>query len=192
MTEPPPQGPTGETIRWEDVPTLMRELRAMAQSLLRRESRAESLQPTALVMSALRRQRTGDMDWSEVRWDDRRAFFGCVHRAMRQALVDHARARSALKRAVKRTLQVDQIHLNDLAQTAEEQPEVVHALDLALSRLEAEHPERAELVEHRFFSGLTLEETGEMLGVGERTVRRWWTLTRLWLYDEILKIVGQE
>lgn len=175
-----------ELITWDDLGPFMAEVRAMAGALLRREWQAESLQTTALVLTALRRLRGADQDWSEVTWQNRHYFFGAMYTAMRRALIDHGRRRMAQKRAVS-VVRLEDLQLHDLPRTVEEAPEQVVALVEAIEQLEKEQPEWAEVVEHRYFGGLTIEDTARALGVSEATVKRRWDRARVFLHDEILR-----
>jgi RNA polymerase sigma factor (TIGR02999 family) len=183
-----------EAITWDHVHALMDELRAMARALLALEGNAQSLQPTALILTALWRQKPSGVDWNEVTWPNRTYFFGAMYRAMWQALIDHARKRMGKKYA--RPVQVEQLHLENLVQTADEHPEQILALKLALKGLRAKQPEWAELVEHRYISGYTVKETARVIGISERTIRRrWekeWERVRLVVYKEVLRILNEE
>lgn len=185
-----------QPITWDQLHALMSELRAMARALLALEGNAQSLhQPTALVLSALRRQVPGgtdrsEVDWNEVTWPNRRYFFGAMHKAMWRALRDHARKRNKKRRL--RTVQVEEIHLEDLARTAAERPEQIEALRMALEQLREHHPDRAGLIEHHYLSGYSWAEAARVMGVGERTARREGERARLLLYREILKILNEE
>jgi RNA polymerase sigma factor (TIGR02999 family) len=181
-----------ETITWHDVSALMSELRTMARDLLRLEGSAQSLTPTALVLTALRRQLPAGTEWQEVTWKDRAYFFGAMYRAMQRALIDHARSRNAKKRQAIRPLQVEDLRLDDLVATLRESPEQVGALLVALERLRQYKVEWAELVEHRYFAGYLIEETAQVMGVAEVTVRRWWACARVYLHDEVLRILNEE
>ncbi len=154
-----------------------RELRQMAADLMQRERPGHTLQPTALVHEAYIRL----VDSSHVKWESRAHFFGIAARAMRQILVDHARARAAEKRGGDwRRITLDE-HIEAFA-SAEIDP---FELDDALLRL-AELDERmAQIVELRFFGDLTEEEIAHFLGVSRRTVQREWWMARLWLRREL-------
>ena len=108
---------------------------------------------------------------------------------MRRTLLDHAERRRADKRIPPgQQVQVDQIHLENLARTADEHPEQIEALLEALENLRARHPQWAEIIEHRFYSGYTVEETARIMDIAEVTVRRWWKQARLLLLDELHRI----
>ncbi len=114
-------------------------------------------------------------------WDDRRHFFRVAARAMRQILLDQARRRVAQKRGGGEfALDIDELQVG----VETDQNQLV-ALDQALSRLEAENPRLAEVVELRFFAGLSVDETAAALGVSERTVKRDWRLARAFLHSEL-------
>ncbi len=183
-----------EPITWDNVQALMGELRAMARSLLARERDGRTLQPTALILTALRRQKPADSEWNEVSWPNRAYFFRAMYRAMWRALIDYARTR--MTKGPVRAVQVEQLHLENLAETAGQRPEQILALSLALQRLRARYPAWAELVEHRYISGCTVEESARLMGVSERTVRRrWereWERARSLLCREVLHILNKE
>jgi DNA-directed RNA polymerase specialized sigma24 family protein len=141
------------------------------------------------VLTALRRQVPAGTPFQEVTWKDRSYFLGATYQAMQRALIDHARRRNAQRKV--RLVQVEDLRLHDLAATAQEHPEWIEALALALERLRARHPELAELVEHRYFAGYTIDQTARVMGKGERTVRRWWDQARALLHDEVLRILNE-
>lgn len=171
-----------ERLSWDELYPLMEEVKALARGLLRHERQA-SLQTTALVLSALRRQRLADQDWHQVTWATRQYFFGAMYRAMTRALLDHARVR-----ARRRDLPVrpEDLQFDDLQQTLAHEPAQVVALVEALDELKQVQPQWVEALEHRFYGGLTLEETARMMEVDERTIRRWWERARLVLAQRIV------
>ncbi|MBI3911533.1 MAG: RNA polymerase subunit sigma [Armatimonadetes bacterium] len=175
-----------ELITWDELEPFMAEVRVMARDLLRQEWQAESLQTTALVLTALRRLRRAEQDWSEVTWQNRHYFFGAVYTAMGRALIDHGRRRMAKKRAVS-VVRLEDLQLHDLPRTVEEAPEQVVALVETLEQLKEEQPEWAEVVEHRYFGGLTSTDTARALGVSKATVDRRWGKARVFLHVEILR-----
>ena len=162
------------------VPLLYRELRSLASSQLRKESSAHTLQPTALVHEAYLKlvgQEPGPLE-------NRRHFFALAAKAMRQVLVDYARR----KRAEKRAGGLRRITLTDaLGQPLEIVGPGVDTVDLdqALTRLAEMRPRAARVVELRFFGGLTLDQTAEVLEVTQKTVVRDWRTARLWLLDRL-------
>ena len=156
------------------VPLLYEELRHIAAGLMARERNMATLQPTALVHEAyLRLLGGGDMEWQS-----RAHFLGAAAQAMRRILIEHARKRSRLKRGGDR----DRITLSDGHLQYETKPEDLLALEQALVKLEARDSEMARVVELRYFGGLTVEETAEVLGTSVRTVHRQWSGARAWLH----------
>lgn len=166
----------GESRAADRLLTLVYEqLRELAQRYLAQERPGHTLQPTALVHEAYVRM------VGEAEWEDRAHFFAVAARAMRRILVDHARTRSAAKRGGLGRRQPF-----EMAETCTARPdEYLVALDEALADLAQVDPELARLVELRFFGGLSVEETGEVLGVSPRTVKRHWTVARGWLHRAI-------
>ncbi|ETW93547.1 MAG: hypothetical protein ETSY1_38730 [Candidatus Entotheonella factor] len=183
-----------ETISWEDLPQFMAEARDMARRLLAREQNAQSIQTTALVMTALRRQRliSIDQEWHEVKWDNRHHFFAALHRAMIQALKDHARRRTAQKRTVRAMLNLDDVPPRDLWRATVERPEIIVALFEALEVLKRKYPELAVIVQHRYFDDFTIKQTAQVMELSERTVQRYWQRARVLLRDEILERINGE
>ena len=159
------------------VPAVYRELRRMAARYLRRERSQHTLQPTALVHEAFLKL----VDQRDVRWQNRAHFFGVAAQLMRRVLVDYARERAAGKRGGG----VGRLPLEDaLAIGASNQIDII-AVDDALNRLARVDPDQVRLVELRFFGGLTIEETAEVLGWSSGSVKREWTVARAWLQREI-------
>ena len=159
------------------LPMLYDELRKLAAAYLRRESREHTLQPTALVHEAWLRL----ADQSQVSWQNRAHFFGIAAQMMRRVLVDHARRHQADKRGAEFNL----IALDEHIDAAAEPSFDLIALDDALRTLAALDPQKSRLVELRYFGGLSVEETAEVLGVSEPTVKRQWRTAKAWLYGEI-------
>jgi RNA polymerase sigma factor (TIGR02999 family) len=153
------------------------ELRRIAAAHLRREREGHTLQPTALVHEAYVRL----VDQRDVEWQNRAHFLGIAAQAMRRILVDHARRRQAGKRAGGLT----RVTLDDAWMSPKERDVELVALDDALSTLAARDVELSRLVELRFFGGLTIEETAEVLGVSTATVERDWAVARAWLRREM-------
>ncbi|MGQ0648107.1 MAG: sigma-70 family RNA polymerase sigma factor [Gemmatimonadaceae bacterium] len=159
------------------------ELRRQAQLALRREDDGHTLQPTALVHEAW--LRLGDQH--SVRWESRTQFFALAAQMMRRVLVDHARTRRALKRAGG-AVQVSLGDVDVLAGRREETPlDAVDmiALDDALSRLAVLDPQKARLVDLRYFAGLSIPEAAAVLGVSQATIGREWAVARMWLRREL-------
>jgi RNA polymerase sigma factor (TIGR02999 family) len=159
------------------IPLVYEDLRARAAAALRPERPDHTLTPTALVHEAYLRL----VDQKLPRFESRKHFYGVAARIMRQVLVDHARTRKAKKRNAGR----DAVPLDEEVPIADERSGEIVALDDALVALAAVDPEKARLVELRYFTGLTIEETAEMLGVSPATVKREWALARAWLHREI-------
>ena len=157
---------------------LYRELRRLAEAAMRAERANHTLQPTALVHEAYLRL-AGDQG----RFDSRAHFLGVAASAMRRVLVDHARGRNAHKRGSGATL-VTLDDVEDLPQPVAEDVDLV-VLDDALSRLAALDARQGQIVELRFFGGLSVEETAAVLGVSERTIKREWQMSRAWLRREM-------
>jgi len=159
------------------IPIVYEELRRQAARYLRRERPGHTLQTTALIHEAYIRL----IDQKNVRWQNRAHFFAIAAQLMRRILVDHARGRQAAKRGgsdIKLPLEEGMI--------GSEGREVdLVALDEALERLASIDPQQSRVVELKFFSGLSVEETAEVLGVSQRTVKRDWNVAKAWLRREI-------
>jgi RNA polymerase sigma factor (TIGR02999 family) len=152
------------------------ELRRLARAYLRRERPDHSLPPTALVHEAYVKL----VDQRRVQWQNRGHFFAIAAQQMRRILVDHARAHGAAKRGAGVT-----VPLSD-GEVVIDPPSVdLIALNTALDKLERLDARQSRLVELRFFGGLTVEETAEILGIAPITVKRDWVLARTWLYREL-------
>ena len=161
----------------ELIPIVYRELRRLAEHYLRQERPDHTLQPTALVHEAYLRL----VDQRGVAWQNPAHFFGVAAQLMRRILVDYARRR----RAAKRGAAAPKITLERVAAASEGRAEDVLALDEALSRLARLDPRQARIVELRYFSGLTVDDTAEILGISPATVKREWSVARAWLSREI-------
>jgi RNA polymerase sigma factor (TIGR02999 family) len=176
---------TGLLLAWRDdeptagdalIDAVYAQLRVMARAHLGRERSNHSLPPTALVHEAYLKL----VDQRRVRWQNRAQFFAIAARVMRRILVDHARARASAKRGGGLTVS---LHDGD---AAFEPPDTnILALDVALQKLAAIDPRQSEMVELRFFGGLTVEEVAAVVGVAPITVKRDWALARTWLYREL-------
>lgn len=175
---------------------LYEELRQLAQRHLRAERANHTIQKTALVHEAFVRL----VAQQSVDWQSRAHFFGLASKLMRRILVDYARARLATKRGGGAdVLSLDQMTDAEPAQEASEQTptalqhldthtqEDVSAIDEALARLEQLDARQAQIVEMRYFGGLTVEQTAQAIGISEATVKREWTLARAWLKRELGK-----
>jgi RNA polymerase sigma factor (TIGR02999 family) len=166
----------------ELLPLVYRELHRQAERFMRAQLPGHTLQVTGLVHEAYLR-----LVDQEVQWQSRAHFFGVAGKAMRSILVDHARARKAAKRGGGG----QQLTLGAADAAAGAEPAVdVLALDEALARLAELNPEHSRLVELRYFAGLSIEETAEVLGVSPATVKRQWQVVRLWLRRELIADPG--
>ena len=159
------------------VPMVYAELRRIARRQMGRERVGHTLQPTALVNEAYLRL----VDIQQVKWQDRAHFFAMSARVMRRVLVDAARARGYQKRgAGAQRVSFDEAMLGGPARATD-----VVALDAALQALAHVDSRKSQIVEMRSFGGLSVEETAHALHISERTVKRDWTMARLWLWREI-------
>ena len=183
----PPKDVTALLARWSRgdsdaldalMPIIYAECRRMAARQLALERRDHSLDPTALVHELYLRL----VDQQRASWENRAQFFGVAARLMRRVLVDHARARHAEKRGGDAVF----VSLDAAADTPDDSHVAdVLAIDEALERLAAHDPEQVQIVELRYFAGLTVEETARVVGRSPRTVKREWRLAKAWLYQEL-------
>ena len=160
------------------IPLVYDELRQIAHARLRNEREGHTLNTTALVHETYLKL----VGTQHVEWRDRVHFFGAAANAMRRVLIDHARTRHREKRGGPNPVHVS---LTEALSVAIERDEDLIALDDALERLNAENPRYSRVVECRFFAGLTLEETADVLDVSLATVKRDWTFCRAWLNREL-------
>ena len=161
------------------LPQLYDDLRQLAGSYFRRENSDHTLQPTALVHEAylrLREQRNVD-------WDNRGQFLAVAAKLMRRILLDHASARIAAKRGGPEVIKVG---LDDALDVFDRQDISATALNEVLQNLEAFDPRQAQVVELRFFGGLSVPEIGDVLGISPATVKREWSVAKLWLERELI------
>jgi RNA polymerase sigma factor (TIGR02999 family) len=162
----------------ELLPLVYGELRRLARYHLRRGRIEDTMQSAGLVHEAYLRL----VDQSRVEWQDRAHFFGLASNLMRSILVDHYRAKHALKRGGNAyTVPIDDAGTMAVADWKEN----MVALDEAMNRLEAMDAQQARIVELRFFGGLNIEETAEVVGVSPATVKNKWSLARAWLHREL-------
>jgi RNA polymerase sigma-70 factor, ECF subfamily len=175
---------------------LYQELRALAQRHLMRERPNHTIQRTALVNEAFVRL----VNQQSVDWNNRAHFFALASSLMRRVLVDHARARLASKRGGgAQVLSLDEIcaprdadddHVPSVSEPEHldsETDDDITSIDAALQKLAALDPRQAQIVEMRYFGGLTIEETAQAAGISEATVKREWTLARAWLRRELAR-----
>ena len=170
----------GKTEVLDDLlPLVHSELHRQAHNYLRHERPGHTLQTTALINEAFLKL-TGDR---EVKWESRSHFFAIAAKAMRQVLIEYARKRDRLKRGGNPI----RISLDENIAPVESNKNGVDliALDEALGRLEEIDPGQVRLVELRFFSGMTLEETAAAMKVSRSTVAREWKVAKIWLYREL-------
>jgi RNA polymerase sigma-70 factor, ECF subfamily len=153
------------------------ELRRLASRYMGRERKDHTLQTTALVHEAYLRL----VDQEKIQWQNRSHFFAIAAQLMRQILVDHARKH----RSSKRGGSVFRLSLDEATIAAEQHPEDVIALHEALEELASIDPRKSQIIELRFFGGLTVEETAEVLKISPVTIMREWRLARAWLYREL-------
>ena len=159
------------------TPLVYQELKRLAARYLRRERSDHTLQSTALVHEAWLRL----IDQRQVHWQNRAQFFGVAAEMIRRILIDHARGRQAAKRgdgAIKLTL-------DEALFTPDRRDLDLVALDDALKDLARLDPQQSRLVELRYFAGLSIEESAEVLGVSAATVKREWAAAKAWLYREL-------
>jgi RNA polymerase sigma factor (TIGR02999 family) len=168
------------------LPLVYEELRSLARRHLRHERGSHTLQRTALVHEAFLRI----VDQKQVDWESRTQFYGIASQMMRRVLVDHARRRSAAKRgdgAPHVDLAAVLMEEGENSPLPSQETEIdFAAIDDALKRLEALDPQQGRLVELRFFGGLSIKETADIIGVSPATVKREWAIARAWLQREIM------
>lgn len=156
---------------------IYKELRRTAAAYMRNERPNHTLQPTALVNEAYLKL----LGESGTSWESRGHFYGVAARAMRQVLVDYARARGAEKRGAGKVM----LPLDEALAWAEERDIDLIALDEALQRLEKDDLRRSMIIDVHFFGGLTIEQTAEVMGISDATVKRELRLGKAWLRREI-------
>jgi RNA polymerase sigma factor (TIGR02999 family) len=161
----------------ELMPVIHSELRRLARRYMARERPGHTLQTTALINEAYLRL----VDQQGVEWQDRAHFFAVAAQIMRHILVDHARKYQSEKRGAG----LHKLALDDVAVANQERASELVALDGALDALAALDPRQSQIVELRFFGGLTVEETAEVMRLAPITVMRDWRLAKAWLRDAI-------
>jgi RNA polymerase sigma factor (TIGR02999 family) len=187
---PSSKKPAGEVtellVKWSEgderaldelLPIVYAELRRIADNYLRRENSGHTLQATALVHEAYMRL----VNAQNLEWQNREQFFGISANLMRRILVDHARTATAVKRGGD----VPDLPLDEAHAVSIESDESLIVLDEALNKLAEIDPQAARIVELRYFAGLTIEETAEVLKTSPMTVKREWATARAWLHREI-------
>ena len=183
------QGPgdvTGLLVRWKEgdrgaldrlFPLVYEELRTIAGRYLRRERSNPTLQSTALVHEAYLRL----VDQTRTDWQSRAHFFGVAATIIRNILVDHARARQAAKRGGPAAA----LSLDEAVALPQKRDLELIAVDDALLSLSRFDPQQSRIVELRFFAGLSIEETAEVLGISASTVKRDWLLAKAWIFHTL-------
>jgi len=186
---PSSQSITQLLIEWRDgdqtaldrlIPLVHQELRRLAHHYLKQERREHTLQTTALVNEAYLKL----VDHKGMHWQNRAHFFAVAAQAMRRILVDHARTRDALKRGGRLAM----TNLDEAATVADTQAAELLALNDALDQLAHLDARKSRIVELRYFGGMTLEETAEVVGLSPTTVNREWKSAKTWL----LKTMSQQ
>lgn len=159
------------------LPLVYDELRKLAATRLAVEKPGQTLQPTALVHEAYLRLVGSSQPEN---WENRGHFFAAAAEAMRRILVENARRKQAVKHGGgKRRVPLQEFH------RVSQSPEDLLDLDDALTRFAAEEPNKARLVQLRFFAGLSMPDAAAALGISLATAERWWTFARAWLYSEL-------
>lgn len=162
----------------ELLPLVYDELRHLASAYLRRERDGHTLQSTALVHEAFLRL----VNQHDVQWQGRAHFFGIAAQMIRRILVDHARAQRALKRGAGAV----RLELGEALGVAQQRDLDLIALDDALERLATMDQRQSRIVELRFFAGLSVEDTADVMGISPATVKREWSSARAWLFREVV------
>lgn len=166
------------------LPVVYEELRKQAANYLRRERVGHTLQTTALIHEAYLKL----VDQKNVHWQNRAHFFGIAAQLMRRILVDHARTKKRAKRGGSNI----RVSFNEANVLAPSQNLDIVALDEALERLSEIDEQQSRIVELRFFSGLTVEETAAVLAISPATVKRDWSMAKAWLHREISAVIEHE
>jgi RNA polymerase sigma-70 factor, ECF subfamily len=156
------------------IPLVQPELHRLAHYYMSRERAGHTLQTTALLDEAYLLL----VDHNKRDWQNRTHFVAAAAQLMRRIMVDHARERHTLKRGAG----AQKVTLDEAAAVTERRSEVLLALDDALERLAAQDPRKSQVVELRYFGGLTVEEAAEFLKLSQRTVEREWNMAKAWLY----------
>ena len=192
MTRPPHEV-TELLVAWSEgdraaldqlTPLVYEELHRLARNHMSRERQGHTLQTSALVNEAYLRL----IDQKNVRWQNRAQFFSIASRLMRRILVDYARSH----RYAKRGGDMRRVSLDEAAIVAQEPAAELVALDDALKSLAALDPRKCQVVELRFFGGMSVEESAEVLGVSVVTVMRDWSTAKAWLHRAMEKEVSEE
>jgi RNA polymerase sigma-70 factor (ECF subfamily) len=186
MTRPSPDQVTQLLLDWNNgnqaaldqlMPLVDQELHRLAHHYMRRENAGHTLQTSALVNEAYLKL----IDQRHVHWKNRAHFFALSAQLMRRILVDHARARKYAKRGAG----AERISFDEAFVAAPERGADLVSLDEALTKLSAIDPRKGNIVELKFFGGLSVEETAEALGISTVTVMRDWSMAKAWLYNSL-------
>ena len=183
----PPEGISQLLVKWSSgdesaleglIPLVYDELRRLAKNYLRKERAGHTLQPTALVNEAYMRL----ADQKSMKWQNRAQFYGIAAQLMRRILVDHARLKHAEKRGGAEQQRLSITSAGEIAAM----PDLdLLALHEALEELAEIDPQQARIVELKFFAGLSIEETAEVMNLGHATVERDWKMARAWLRRQL-------
>jgi RNA polymerase sigma factor (TIGR02999 family) len=168
----------------ELLPLVYEELRKLAAVRMANEAAGHTLQPTALVHEAWLRLAGRD---AQIQFANRAHFFAAAAEAMRRILIERARRKGAEKRGGD----WQRIDLDKVEIAAEADDDTLLLVNEALEKLAKEDASAAEIAKLRFFGGLTLEEAGQVLGVTDRTAKRYWAFARAWLFDEMRQTLGR-
>jgi RNA polymerase sigma factor (TIGR02999 family) len=159
------------------LPLVYEELRKLAAAKMANESPNQTLQPTALVHEAWLRLIGNE----NIKWDGRAHFFGAAAEAMRRILIDNARRKHARRHGGGQ----QRLDIADVEIASPAKDEELLATDDALEKFAALDKPKAELVKLRYFAGLTIEESAQILGISSPTAKRWWAYSRAWLFQQI-------
>jgi RNA polymerase sigma factor (TIGR02999 family) len=182
----PPQQVTQLLKQWQEgsnealealIPLVYKELKRLAASYLRRERPDHTLQSAALVNEAYLRL----VDQNQTRWQNKAHFYGIAAQMMRRILADHARSHNAAKRGAG----IPELELDEAVVQAQTRSVDLVGLEEALQKLEKLDPQQGRIVELRFFSGLSIEDTANVLAISPATVKRDWAAARAWLFREV-------
>jgi RNA polymerase sigma factor (sigma-70 family) len=193
----PVDAATDTPISWENLYPFMDEVKTMARRLLAREHHAESLQTTTLLSEALQRQQRREQDWSEVTWKTRGYFFRAMYQAMRRTLIDHARHRLTQRRTSEISMAPEDFPIAALQQLnfqemfARGEEERIAVVVEAVDWLRTVNLPLAEVIEHRFYLNLTLQDIAGMMECSQSTVERHVRRALAMLHHEITRRIHE-